>query len=343
MVSCTREMLGVGRDAPFALLNPGAAWPNKRWPAERFGEVARQLRERQGLRSAVLWGPDEATLAAAVARASGDAARMAPQTTMVEMLALAQASSVMVSGDTGPLHLAAAVGTPVVGLYGPTPPGRNGPWDPLRQGRLEPRVVRLRLQAPVHGAHMVPRAGDGGLPSRLPSSRAWGRRDAPPCPPPGRRAPAWRAGVCRSGSRRRRLVLWLARPTPRSLQLGLPIALLGQVLRIWAAGHLEKSREVTSSGPYRFTRHPLYLGSSLMGRGSHWRPTTGRSAVLIAGYLASTLWLAIRTEEAYLRATFGDAYDRYAVGDPARGDARRFSLARASATRSTARHSVSCW
>ena len=130
VVSCTREILGVGRDGPFALLNPGAAWPNKRWPPERFGVVARQLRERLGLRSAVLWGPDEATLAAAVARASGDAARMAPQTTMVEMLALAQASSVLVSGDTGPLHLAAAVGTPVVGLYGPTPPGRNGPWDP---------------------------------------------------------------------------------------------------------------------------------------------------------------------------------------------------------------------
>ena len=130
VVPCTREILGLDRDAPYALLNPGAAWPNKRWPAERFGEVARQLRDREGLRSAVVWGPDEATLAAAVARASGDAARMAPQTTMVELLALAQASSVMVSGDTGPLHLAAAVGTPVIGLYGPTPPGRNGPWDP---------------------------------------------------------------------------------------------------------------------------------------------------------------------------------------------------------------------
>jgi heptosyltransferase-1 len=130
VVPCTRQILGVGDDAPFALLNPGAAWPNKRWPAERFGEVARHLHDRRGIRSAIVWGPDEATLAAAVARASGDAARMAPQTTMVELLALAQAASVMVSGDTGPLHLAAAVGTPVIGVYGPTPPGRNGPWDP---------------------------------------------------------------------------------------------------------------------------------------------------------------------------------------------------------------------
>lgn len=124
------------------------------------------------------------------------------------------------------------------------------------------------------------------------------------------------------------LVLWLARPTPSSLRIGLPIALAGQVLRVWAAGHLEKSREVTTSGPYRFTRHPLYLGSSLMGAGlaiaaSHWGV-----ALVIAIYLVATLWAAIRTEEAYLRATFGDAYDRYAGGGlPAAS--RRFSLARA--------------
>lgn len=130
VVPCTRQILGAGPAAPFALINPGAAWPNKRWPADRFGAVARHLRDRLGLHSAVLWGPDEATLAAAVARASEGAAQMAPQTTMVEMLALSRAARVMVSGDTGPLHLAAAAGTPVVGIYGPTPPGRNGPWDP---------------------------------------------------------------------------------------------------------------------------------------------------------------------------------------------------------------------
>lgn len=128
VVSCTRQILGLPPDAPFALLNPGAAWPNKRWPAERFGALARVLRERHGLPSAVLWGPDEATLAAGVARASDGAAAMAPQTTMVEMLTLARAARVVVSGDTGPLHLAAAVGTPIVGLFGPTPPARNGPW-----------------------------------------------------------------------------------------------------------------------------------------------------------------------------------------------------------------------
>ncbi|BCS34756.1 lipopolysaccharide heptosyltransferase I [Luteitalea sp. TBR-22] len=130
VVPCTREILRLRADDPFAVINPGAAWPNKRWPAERFGALARVLRERHGLRSAVLWGPDEATLAAAVVRASDGAAAMAPQTTMVEMLAVARAARVLISGDTGPLHLAAAAGTPVVGVFGPTPPARNGPWDP---------------------------------------------------------------------------------------------------------------------------------------------------------------------------------------------------------------------
>ncbi|BCS34755.1 hypothetical protein TBR22_A39810 [Luteitalea sp. TBR-22] len=124
------------------------------------------------------------------------------------------------------------------------------------------------------------------------------------------------------------LVLWLARPTPSSLAIGLPIALLGQGLRLWAAGHLEKSREVTSSGPYRFTRHPLYLGSTLMGVGlavasAHWAV-----AVLVGLYLATTLWVAIRTEEAYLRATFGATYDRYTAGALPTAS-RRFSLERA--------------
>lgn len=130
VVPCTRQILGLPPGAPFALLNPGAAWPNKRWPAERFGALAQSVRRRFGLPSTVLWGPDEATLAAAVVRASDGAAAMAPQTTMVEMLALAHAARIVVSGDTGPLHLAAAAGTPVVGLFGPTPPARNGPWDP---------------------------------------------------------------------------------------------------------------------------------------------------------------------------------------------------------------------
>jgi len=115
-------------DEPFALINPGAAWPNKRWSPERYGEVASFLRDVRGLRTLVLWGPGEAELASAVVDASKGAARLAPATRIPDILALARAASLFVSGDTGPLQLAGAVGTPIVAIFGPTDPERNGPW-----------------------------------------------------------------------------------------------------------------------------------------------------------------------------------------------------------------------
>jgi lipopolysaccharide heptosyltransferase I len=111
----------------FALLNPGAAWPNKRWPPERFGALARALKERRGLMSAVLWGPGDEALASATVAASGGAAFQTDRTTVADIVALARAAAIMVSGDTGPTHIASAVGTPIVGIYGPTRPARNGP------------------------------------------------------------------------------------------------------------------------------------------------------------------------------------------------------------------------
>ena len=120
----------LGGERPFALINPGAAWPNKRWPPDRFGEIAAFLREVRGLPSFILWGPGEEGLAGAVVETSSGAARIAPPTRLADLLALSRASSLMVSGDTGPLHIAAAVGTPTVSLFGPTDPQRNGPWNP---------------------------------------------------------------------------------------------------------------------------------------------------------------------------------------------------------------------
>jgi heptosyltransferase-1 len=120
----------LGGDRPFVLINPGAAWPNKRWPPERFGEVAAFLRDVRGLPSFVLWGPGEEGLAGAVVETSAGAARVAPPTGLSDLLALSRAASLMISGDTGPLHIAAAAGTPTVSLFGPTDPHRNGPWSP---------------------------------------------------------------------------------------------------------------------------------------------------------------------------------------------------------------------
>ena len=111
----------------YALLNPGAAWPNKRWPPARFASLARSLRERHGLASAVLWGPAEQPLGEEIVAASAGAAVLCPKTTIADLVALARGSAVMVSGDTGPTHVASALGVPIVGIYGPTRPSRNGP------------------------------------------------------------------------------------------------------------------------------------------------------------------------------------------------------------------------
>ena len=114
----------------YALLNPGAAWPNKRWPPPRLAALAMALRERHGLMSVVLWGPGERDLGEEVVRQAGGAALATPPTKIADIVSLARGADVMVSGDTGPTHIGAAVGTPIVGIYGPTRPERNGPWRP---------------------------------------------------------------------------------------------------------------------------------------------------------------------------------------------------------------------
>jgi heptosyltransferase-1 len=131
-----RRALG---SAPFALINPGAAWPNKRWMPERFAEIATFLREVRGLSSVVLWGPGEEELAQAIVGASAGAARVAPATQISDLVELSRAADLMVSGDTGPLHIASAVGTAAVAIYGPTDPHRNGPWasDDVMVSRFE--------------------------------------------------------------------------------------------------------------------------------------------------------------------------------------------------------------
>jgi uncharacterized membrane protein len=123
-------------------------------------------------------------------------------------------------------------------------------------------------------------------------------------------------------------VLYLAHPTPRSLAIGAPIAVLGEVLRIWAAGHLEKGREVTQSGPYRITRHPLYAGSAIVALGAAVAAARLGAAITIAGYMAITILASVRHEEDNMRARFGDGYDAYLQSRHTRVE-RVFSLHRA--------------
>jgi heptosyltransferase I len=112
------------------VLNAGAGWPNKQWPPDRFGALAIALQRSRGLRSIVTWGPGEESLAQAVVSESSGAAALAPATTLEELMALVASAALVVSGDTGPIHMAAAAAAPIVGIYGPTDPMRNGPWAP---------------------------------------------------------------------------------------------------------------------------------------------------------------------------------------------------------------------
>ena len=115
---------GIGN---FAILNPGAGWGAKRWPAERYARVAQALAD-QGMRSILNYGPGEEALALAAETASGGAAN-AFRSSITELIAVTRRAKLFIGGDTGPLHLAAALQVPVVGIYGPTDPARNGPYS----------------------------------------------------------------------------------------------------------------------------------------------------------------------------------------------------------------------
>lgn len=124
------------------------------------------------------------------------------------------------------------------------------------------------------------------------------------------------------------VVWWLATPTTTSLLLGALVAVCGESLRVWAAGHLEKGREVTKSGPYRWMRHPLYGGSAIMGVGLAIGAASVPASACVGAYVIVMFGVAIRYEEAVLRAAFGPEYDAYREGR-AVDNQRAFSAARA--------------
>ena len=117
------QRLGI---ASFVIINPGAGWGAKQWPPERFGEVARALAVH-GLKTLVNAAKGEESLAAPVIQASGGNA-FELRCTISQLIALTRRARLFIGGDTGPLHLAAAIGIPVVGLFGPTDPARTGPF-----------------------------------------------------------------------------------------------------------------------------------------------------------------------------------------------------------------------
>ena len=121
----------------FVLINPGGNWVTKCWHPDRYGQLAGRLM-KDGLSVATTWGPGEEPMIQKLVRASGGGVREIP-TTLEELVALCERAKLFVGGDTGPMHFAAAVGTPVVSIFGPTSSDRNGPF------RREDIVVERRL------------------------------------------------------------------------------------------------------------------------------------------------------------------------------------------------------
>jgi lipopolysaccharide heptosyltransferase I len=122
---------GLGMQRPLAIINPGAGWPSKVWPAERFAAMARHLWQAHSLPSLVVWaGNQERAWAEEIVRRAEEpqGVFLAPPTSLTELAALCRRANLFVGSDTGPLHIAAAVGTPCVGLFGPMPHERNGPY-----------------------------------------------------------------------------------------------------------------------------------------------------------------------------------------------------------------------
>ena len=121
----------LGLTGAYSVINPGAGWPSKLWPPDRFAAVARHLGQARSLSTLVVWGgAQERTWAEQIVAASAGHARLAPPTTLCQLASLVRGARLFVGSDTGPLHIAVAVGTSCVGLFGPMPAGRNGPYGP---------------------------------------------------------------------------------------------------------------------------------------------------------------------------------------------------------------------
>jgi len=142
------EQHGIG---DFAILNPGAGWGAKRWPVERYGEVARGLADR-GVRSILNYGPGEEELARTAESASRGTSEVM-SCSLTELIALTRRARLFIGGDTGPLHLAAALRVPVVAIYGPTDPARNGPYG------TQSIVLRSSQSLTTYARHTEPDEG----------------------------------------------------------------------------------------------------------------------------------------------------------------------------------------
>ena len=151
------SQLGNRSIARYLVLSPGGGWRAKCWPPDRFGALCQKIRDALGVRCVVNYGPGEEDLAAAIQAASGDADPLLYNSELGPLMALLRGATCVVGGDTGPLHLAVALGTPVVALFGPTDPSRNGPYHP-DQHHSDPR--RSETEPPASARSAPPCSDD---------------------------------------------------------------------------------------------------------------------------------------------------------------------------------------
>jgi heptosyltransferase-1 len=145
------KMASLAGAGEFVILNPGAGWGAKQWPAERYGLVAKEL-AKDGVRPMINFGPGEEQLGAEVESASEGTA-LAIFCSISELIALTRRARLFIGGDTGPMHLAAALQVPVVGLFGPTNPARNGPFG------VASVVLRSPTSLTSHARRSAPEPG----------------------------------------------------------------------------------------------------------------------------------------------------------------------------------------
>jgi ADP-heptose:LPS heptosyltransferase len=132
---------GFDTQESFACISPGAGWASKLWPVERYAEVANYLKIQHNLRTLVLWAGDaERAMANQIAASSNGAAQVAPRTTLTELAEVARRAKLFLASDTGPLHIAAAMGTACIGLFGPTWGDEAGPYGSKNVSIQSPKL-----------------------------------------------------------------------------------------------------------------------------------------------------------------------------------------------------------
>ncbi|MEK6684033.1 MAG: glycosyltransferase family 9 protein, partial [Nitrospirota bacterium] len=153
----TQQGFGRGglKQETVVAVNPGAHWPSKRWMPERYAQVADRLVKEHGIRILILWGPGERPLAESIAQAMSEKSVIAPETTLKQLMALIKRCRLLITGDTGPLHMAAALEIPTVSLFGPSDPVRNGPSGPGHEIVCSPIPPATHWQKKEIGDHWM--------------------------------------------------------------------------------------------------------------------------------------------------------------------------------------------